>query len=386
MMREIKSFNSIFQKYLSGTATSAELEQLFSHFKTFDKEELRQMISREMENAPQISLHEVSDDHLETILVKINKSIGVNLDTPLKGRVRNLYQQVARIAAVFILISSIAAAIYIYSSSGPSNINPGGNYAVLRGSTSSKDLHASKTGVLFTRSGVEVSKAADGIIAYKVKSENAEAAKIEQAVVTPDGGQYKVKLSDGTLVVLNSGSEIQYPLAFSDTIRKVKLKGEAYFEVAKNRSKPFVVEVGNVKVRVLGTRFNVSSYEEDKGVKTTLLEGSVMLTSVKNKQQLLLKPDQQAIEAGNQLKIKEVEADDFAAWTEDRFVFKDEAIANVMHKLSRWYRFEVDYSSLPNKNLYLNISKQQDIQQVLEMISVTSNIEFRWRGNRLTVK
>src|SRR5690606_2863707 len=154
----------------------------------------------------------------------------------------------------------------------------------------------------------------------------------------PKGGNFKITLADGTKVLMNSGSEIQFPVHFKRDIRIVRLKGEAYFDVAEDKQKPFVIEVGGASIEVLGTKFNVNP--TNNGVKTTLVEGSVKLLAGSGAA-LILKPG----ELGNINKdvITKEKADlrKMLAWKNNEFYFKDARFLDILDQMALWYDLEV---------------------------------------------
>lgn len=160
---------------------------------------------------------------------------------------------------------------------------------------------------------------------------------------TPRGGTYQIVLSDGTKVWLNASSELKFPASFNQTKqRSVELSGEAYFEVAKNKMKPFMVRSNGQEIEVLGTHFNVNSYLDEKVTKTTLLEGAIKLSQLKrdNPASYVLRPGQQAV-AGNTVVIRNVDAMDVIDWKNGMFIFNKESLESIMRKLSRWYDVDV---------------------------------------------
>ncbi len=141
-----------------------------------------------------------------------------------------------------------------------------------------------------------------------------------------------------------------------------------------------------MQVKVLGTKFNVSNYPEDKGIKTTLLEGSVAIDYPGNINTNFLKPNQQALFNKGGLSISDVDTQESAAWTNNLFLFNNVPFDVVMQKLARWYNIEVDYESLPKRNLYVKINRNVDMRKVLEMISLTTDVKFKFEGRKLSIE
>lgn len=178
---------------------------------------------------------------------------------------------------------------------------------------------------------------------------------------------------------------LKFPTSFNATARTVELTGEAYFEVAVNKSKPFHVKVNGMDVEVLGTAFNVNAYPDESSIKTTLLEGAVKL--VKGKNDIMLKPGEQAQTTGESglLLNKDVNVDQAIAWKNGHFSFDGSDIYGVMRQISRWYGVEVQYDgAVPGKSFDGTIGRDLNLTQVLTGLS-RGGIHFRLEGTRLTV-
>jgi ferric-dicitrate binding protein FerR (iron transport regulator) len=215
---------------------------------------------------------------------------------------------------------------------------------------------------------------ATAIIAYK------------NTITTPKGGQYQVRLLDGSSVWLDAASSITFPSTFTGNKRQVQLTGEAYFEVAKNRAKPFLVNVEDKQqIEVLGTHFNVQAYPDDRDIKTTLLEGSVKLL-YKNRQ-AILKPGQTAVNDPDQsLLIKPADIYEVMAWKNNMFVFNNENIKSIMKRISRWYDVDVVFEgNLEKVNFFGNYSRLKSLENLLKDIELTEKVHFKIKGRRITI-
>jgi transmembrane sensor len=191
-------------------------------------------------------------------------------------------------------------------------------------------------------------------------------------------------LSDGTQVWLNAGSSVTYPVAFTGYERKVMITGEAYFEVAHNAAKPFIVSKGAMSVKVLGTHFNVNAYDDEAAIKVTLLEGSVEVSNAKVKQ--LLKPDQQA-EVNSMIAINDnVNIDAVMAWKNGFFHFGNTGFGDVMKQVSRWYDVEVVYSGqVPERTFGGEIPREANLSQLIQILN-ESKINCRVEGKKLIIE
>ncbi|MBV7531010.1 FecR family protein [Chitinophaga sp. sic0106] len=203
-------------------------------------------------------------------------------------------------------------------------------------------------------------------------------------LTTPRGRQFKLELPDGTKVWLNAASSLKYPTTFGDS-RQVTLTGEAYFEVAQQAQHPFEVILDNQTITVLGTSFNVKAYHDEAYVKTTLLQGSI-LVQPQQQPPTMLKPGQQATLNNHQLHIRKVDTKEDVAWMSDLFYFSDTDISSVAHQLERWYDIEIDYASLPEARLYGQLPRSTPLPVLLRAIEKTSNIKFSLNNNRLSIE
>ncbi|PWV46538.1 FecR family protein [Chitinophaga sp. S165] len=269
------------------------------------------------------------------------------------------------------------------------DIAPGGNVAVLTLSNGKKiTLDDTAEGTLATQSGINVVKTDEGALVYDRAANNADNQPAGfNTAETPKGGQYKLQLTDGTMVWLNAASSLRFPVRFTGNEREVELSGEAYFEVAHNAGKPFIVKTVQEKVLVLGTQFNLNAYSNEPAVVTTLLQGSVKVQSTHSEKASVLKPGQQLLLTGNQFTIQEANVEEAVAWKNGYFRFNDQKIEDIMRKLERWYNIEeVKYEGKLSEELFNGkISRSKNISQVLQMLQKTESIHFKIEGRRVTV-
>jgi transmembrane sensor len=272
-------------------------------------------------------------------------------------------------------------------------IAPGGNRGILTLSNGKQivlsDISAQDT---IAKEGekqeVTIKMNADGVITYVINPDAAaskENVNSFNTLSTPTGGQYNIVLADGTKVYLNAVSSVKYPTQFNGNQRIVELEGEAYFEVAKDKSKPFIVKSGSQSIEVLGTHFNVHAYNNETVVKTTLLEGSVAVT-YKN-QKAVLKPGQQsnAAENSNKIVIREVDTEAAIAWKNGRFKFDNADLKSVMKQLERWYGIKVEYrGDVSDVKFNGGTFRNKNLSEVLKVLEL-SNIKFKVEGKTIIV-
>jgi transmembrane sensor len=264
---------------------------------------------------------------------------------------------------------------------------PGGNKAILTLANGSKIiLNNAKNGALTQQGNTKVVKLDDGKLAYQSGDINAPIAVEYNTVSTPRGGQYQLTLSDGSKVWLNAASAITFPTAFTGKERKVEIKGEAYFEVAHDASKPFQVTVNGMQVQVLGTHFNINAYDDEGEIKTTLLEGSVKVS--KGSASRFIKPGEQAIvPTGNDLNIQvqTADVDEAVAWKNGLFHFNNADLQEVMRQLSRWYDVDVVYNGpVPNREFGGEMQRDLRLSQVLELLE-KNQVNFKIQGKKIMV-
>jgi len=266
------------------------------------------------------------------------------------------------------------------------DIAPGSNKAILTlGSGKRIVLTGAANGELAKEEGVVITKAADGQLIYTVSGKDSNSSDFN-TIETPRGGQHQLRLPDGTEIWLNAATTLKYPANFTALKeRRVQLSGEAYFQVAKDGSHPFIVETDRSSVEVLGTHFDVNAYKDDAVVKTTLLEGSVKV--LRGAVVKVIKPNQQAVSDGGGIVVKEVVADDAIAWKNGYFMFSSDRLDNIMSRIARWYDVDVVYGdeSLKREIFLGTISRYEKISKVLRMLERTGTVVFEVKGNTVRI-
>jgi transmembrane sensor len=270
-------------------------------------------------------------------------------------------------------------------------IAPGGTRGILTLSNGKQIILANisaKDTIAKEGEEVTIKMGANGVITYIINPD-ADTSKNNpnsfNTLSTPTGGQYNIVLADGTKVFLNAVSSIKYPTQFNGDTRMVELEGEAYFEVAKNKNKPFIVKSDSQSIEVLGTHFNVHAYANESIVKTTLLEGSVAV-SFKN-QKAILKPGQQSNVSENfsKIKIREVDTDEAIAWKNGRFKFDNADLKTVMKQLERWYGIKVEYrGDVSDVRFNGGTFMNKNLSEVLKVLEL-SDIKFKVEGRTIIV-
>lgn len=243
-------------------------------------------------------------------------------------------------------------------------------------------LDSVNAGTIAMQGNIHIKKAAAEQIVYNGKP----GGEMQYNTLTvPRGGKViNITLSDGSRIWLNSASSLRYPVSFYDNERKVELTGEAYFEVAKDPGRKFIVTHNNVATEVLGTHFNIKSYSDEPDVKITLLEGSVRV--VKNSESKVLKPGEQAKVSSDIKMADDVDLEEVMAWKNGYFQFAGAGIEDVMRQVSRWYDVEVAYEGKPKEQHFRGgIAKDVDVSSVFKMLETTGAVHFRIEGRRIIV-
>ncbi|SEL62904.1 FecR family protein [Parapedobacter koreensis] len=259
------------------------------------------------------------------------------------------------------------------------DVKPGGNKAQLilsDGRTVDLRAYADK---LQEQDGTEI-VGSEGSLTYAAKAmDNGDL--IYNTLLIPKAGTYHLTLSDGTKVWLNAMSELTFPVHFGHKERTVQLKGEAYFEVAPDATKPFLVEVGGAQVHVLGTHFNINAYAQ---VAATLLEGAITISN-KGKVQSL-KPGEEA-QVGHDITLQPANIEKAIAWKNGDFYFKSDDIKEIMAQLSRWYDISVNFEDEPPTERFNgNIQRSSNLSEVLDMLSYASGATFEVSGQQVSVR
>lgn len=246
-------------------------------------------------------------------------------------------------------------------------------------------LDSMNNGMLVKQGNSKVLKLADGQIAYQ--KDNGEIVKEVQynTLHNPIGSTViNMQLADGSRMWLNAGSSVTYPVAFTGDERNVSINGEAYFEVAPDKTKPFHVKVNDIDVAVLGTHFNINSYADEPAVKITLLEGRVMVQNSLRK--VYLNPGQQVKTNASQMQIvDDVDTEEVMAWKNGVFHFNRADIEYIMRQVGRWYNVKVVFEGKMNTKSFSGIvSRNNNVSDLLKIME-GAGVKFRVEADKITV-
>lgn len=261
------------------------------------------------------------------------------------------------------------------------DISPGSNRAVLTLQNGQQIPLDSMHGNIVLQGNLHISNDS-GALNYNGQA----TAAAYHTLSVPRGGQYRLQLPDGTRVWLNAASSITFPIAFVGDKRTVSITGEAYFEVAKNPSKPFIVQANQMYITVLGTHFNINAYSDEPDTRTTLLEGAVSVTA--GQHMTTLSPGQQVrLDKNNALTVaNDVDVEDVIAWKNGYTVFENADIETIMRQVSRWYNVEVFFEgNMPKRHFAGTISRKSSLPDLLKVLEF-ENVNFSIEGKKIIVK
>ncbi|TZF81522.1 FecR family protein [Pedobacter sp. BS3] len=417
-MQQLKKeqFFEILDKFQAGNATEEEKRFLNAYYNAFDqKDSYTSKLDSTEKSRLQNELYQLIEDRIA-------------LNTKAQTKVIRVLPNWARVAAAILVVSLIGVVYYITRQDNTEKytrlqIKPGGNKAILTLSNGKKiSLTDAANGQLAEQTGVKISKAADGQLVYTANREApvplSERIPLEEkaggevafnTIETPRGGQYQVVLPDGTKVWLNAASSLIYPTTFTGNERRVTLTGEGYFEVAKvllNSQKsgaanalskgksrgegrlPFIVITKGQQVEVLGTHFNINAYGDKQAIKTTLLEGSVRILALQTGYSRIIRPNQEAVFTGGNIKVADVDAEDAIAWKNGYFQFSGKTLDEAMQEVARWYDVEVVYKNehLRERPLAGTISKYRNISTVLKTMELAGALHFSIENGKVILK
>lgn len=395
---------SLIDQYFNNSISSEDCIELLKYLNSADQAELDGLADIEFSSLDKGP--EFKNGQSEAVLSRIKSDprfAGASEDNNADSlKIIKFYgRRMAQFAAAILIFVAAGLIVFngrkaktvnqIVKNNKPAVISPGANKAILTisgGKTIVLDSVAN--GLLATTRAGRILKTQNGQIIYKETSLNSTVetvAAVElNTLTTPRGGQYQLVLPDGTKVWLDAASSITYPVVFTGDSRRVKLTGQAYFEVTKNKEKPFYVDVHHFQIKVLGTHFNVSAYDEDPENTTTLLEGAVQIA--KNGKTALLRPGQQAAIANGSesIIVSEANINDAMAWKNGYFIFNDDDIRGIMRKVSRWYNVDVDYKGdFSNRHFGGTFYRSKGIDELLNHLERIGKLHFKVSERRITV-
>lgn len=373
-----EDFLKIVRKYLNGSAGKKERAFLEKFYESHDS---RQNVLDDYADHERTMLGQVMEEN-------ILRGISVNRERKLLSFGWSRFA-----AAAAIVLVALGGLFYLRQQpksvarqtvAKPTDFAPGGERAMLTladGSTILLD--SASPGHIAYQGSATITKNGDGELAYQVSKKDKTIAGMN-TITTPAGGQYSITLPDGSQVWLNAKSSITFPTAFFGQERHVKVQGEVYFEIKKDKGRPFVVDVdGRQQVIVTGTNFNVSAYADEPEIRTTLLEGAVRVAAGKTDNgELRLLPGEQATfksgsPADGHFRKATVDVSEAIAWKNGLFQFRETTLATIMRDIGRWYNVEVTYpEGIPQKRFSGKLHRNSKASEILEILKF-AGVNFR---------
>lgn len=392
-----KSFDELSAGYLNNSLNKEELGYFLEIIKDKKYEQkLKDKISELLDEASgTIQIDENNKEFIFNnimLLANTEEEIKKEHDERKKARVIR-FRRIAIAASIIGLIASgTHLVMYVLKKESKkisvhnfkNDVSPGSNKATLTlADGSSIILDDAQDGAITQQGGAKVIKIGDKVSYHST----CKISEVEyNTITTPRGGQYQVELPDGSRVWINAASSLRFPTAFTGNERRVEINGEAYFEVAKNKSMPFIVKMNGAEVQVLGTHFNIMAYDDEGIVNTTLLEGSVKFVS--GDKISILKPNQQSqLSKDGQVKlVNDVDIDKVMAWKNGLFVFDNSDLETVMRQLSRWYDIDVVYRTRNVATSFVGeIPRTSKLSDILKVFELTSKLRFEIAGKKVIV-
>jgi transmembrane sensor len=393
-----EKFKSLMTGYYAGTLTDSEKLELSALLHDPDRREQLQGLFTEDFADPDFK-STADTESLELIYQQVQlhkkKAAPVRKISDIRSFRLRILLRITAAAAVIVLLATASYFLFLQphkpeiAKAEPALKNdvaaPSYTKAVLFLSDGRKIIIDSTiNGPVATQGNITITKNTDGRLVYTTGSLLPADAQLVNTLTIPRGSRsLQLTLGDGTNIWLNAGSSITYPVAFAGNERKVQMRGEAYYEVAKDAARKFYVEANGIETEVLGTHFNVNAYSDEANVKVTLLEGKISVSAGSHQShghtpQILVPGQQAQAKKGDPVKVlDDVNTEEVVSWKEGFFDFNRTDIQSVMRQLARWYNVEVEYrGELPKLNFSGIINRSNNISQVLKMLQATGKVRF----------
>lgn len=389
-MENLEQLKAPFYKYLNNELSEEAARAFLEHMQSGRDRDVFLALIEESLDTP------FADQLLSRpeLLALLNQSFAKIVDVigtePQKKSVKLWPRMVASIAAV---LAIIAVGVYFFNGTGiPAGKELLNTQAVLPGKTGATltlangkkiRLTDAENGEIAKEEGISVIKTADGQLVYEISQGTGDPNKMN-TLSTAKGETYILILPDKSKVWMNAASSLTYSTNLSKHGRKVKLEGEAYFQVTEDKSNPFIVESRGQQIEVLGTYFNVNAYADEEKVTTTLLKGSVRVSAKMGAK--ILKPGEQSSVNENAISIAQVDTERAVAWKDNKFLFENDDIRYIMRMIERWYDVTVVYTGeMPTERFGGGVSRFDNVKQVLKILESTGGVHFKIEGRKILV-
>ncbi len=382
----------LLEKLKTGTATPEEIKLVNDWYHSFDDSTAEVFATND-------------DDGEAATAARIKQLLHTTLQQQ-QGGIKKTSRAGWRIAAAAAVLLLLVAGIYwrlsvpastpktaavVIPPAAVNVLKPGGNKAILTLANNSQVvLDSAANGLISTQGNIKVEKLHNGQLVYTINGRQvtADDAAFYNTISTPRGGQYQVTLADGTAVWLNAQSSIRFPVIFTGKERQVEITGEAYFEVAKDASKPFKVKAAASGIEVLGTHFNVNAYQDEAAIKTTLVEGKVKVYAGTAGNEAFLLPGQQsAVQKNGSITVNEhADTEEALAWKNGRFQFRSADLRSILRQLQRWYDADVEFrDNVAGLRFSGQLTRTDDVVKLFQKIELTGEVHFRVEGKKIIV-
>ncbi len=379
----MKNSTDLIQKYLNNSISDEEIFQLSSLLK--ENDDLKLEFQKQVKEHYLIDLWQLNnnkDVRLQRIRAK--KLFGRK---KVKQRSFNFFKYAAAL-----VIGLSAFSVWKYQS-GTKTESALQNVVLKLGDGTTKIIEENSNDFITDSHGNQIIQLQNNQLNYSANTQNSSGTIVYNELLVPNGKRINIRLSDNTLVYLNSGSKFRYPVNFNNAAeRKVHIEGEAYFEVSKDKAHPFIVNTSTVAVEVLGTHFNVRAYKKDGNIKTTLAEGKVQVSLNNNSEnKVILVPGEAATWTQHKevLNVTNVNVENDIAWTQNRLLFSDEPFSIIRQKIERSYGVTIKntYPELNNIKFYGDFDiKTETIEEVLKAFSMTEYFNYTIDNRIITIK
>ena len=382
---------SLLWNYIEGVSSKDENARLFKKVESLDNEALTNILDS-LWNEPAHLKTVLSPEQTEAIIGEILNKLPAK---PLKRTIEGPKWSLLAVASAFLLFVMGEYLYNIYNGDHQNRPNshqivndlpPGTTKAVLTLADGSKIvLNNAVNGNLAKQGSTKILKQGKQLV---YKNAGNETKVLYNTISTPRGGMYQLVLADGSNVFLNSSSSLRFPTSFAGKERRVDMAGEAYFEIARNSSMPFIVNVaGKGEVTVIGTHFNVNAYPEEASINATLLEGSVRFSAINSNNSCVITPGEQAeLNTNGQIRINsKPDIAVITGWKNGLFIFKGQNIGGIMRQISRWYDIDILYSGEISKETFSGIvSRNSNLLDVLKILQ-EGGVIFKIEGKKVEI-
>lgn len=388
-MENINKIRATLSRYINNELDEDEARVFLEYIQSGSDQDIVMLLIEECLNGAQ---NEQLLDKPE-LLALLNQSftrITNSIDVKRKKVAIRLWPAIAGIAAALALVA-IGIYFFNHKNAGPGErfdvaqiVIPGKVGATLTLANGRKiRLSEAGDGEIAKEEGISVIKTSEGELVYEISNKAAGVNK-ENTLTTAKGETYVLILPDRSKVWMNAASSLTYSTNLNKGSRKVKLQGEAYFEISEDKTRPFIVETRKQKVQVLGTHFNVNAYSDEDKVTTTLLKGSVKVSG--NSGEEILKPGDQSLVTENSISISKVDTERAVAWKNNKFLFENDDIRYIMRMIGRWYDVDVIYTGeMPTEKFGGGVSRFDNVLQVLKILESTGGVHFKIEGRKIFV-